>query len=103
MTFAQKFRLIWIDAVLVQRGQINRADICAAFDISTPQASLDLRDYMRLAGDFIAYDKSAKVYRKSGIESAFPSALHGLIISAQAAVQIARGPLQQKDKNDATG
>jgi hypothetical protein len=63
VTFFQTLRMIWIDAVLWEDGEIQRRDICENFDLSVPQASLDLRRYMQLHPGRIAYDRSAKVYR----------------------------------------
>lgn len=71
MTYAQTMRLIWIDGMLASVGSICRADICRMFLISTPQASLDLRAYRDAFPAGIAYDASAKCYRRSGSDNLF--------------------------------
>lgn len=60
--FAVTVRLMWIDGVIDNDGEINRSEICQAFGISTPQASLDLRRYMELNPGRIAYDVRGKRY-----------------------------------------
>lgn len=62
-TFAKVLRQLWIDAALSEDGELSRSDICAALCVSVPQASYDLREYMRANPGRIAYDRSAKVYR----------------------------------------
>ena len=61
-TFAVIVRLMWIDGVIENDGEINRREISQAFGISTPQASLDLRRYMELNPGRIAYDVRGKRY-----------------------------------------
>jgi hypothetical protein len=46
-------------------GFINREHIERKFGVSTPQASMDLRDYMRTNPGMIVYDKSSKRYVRS--------------------------------------
>ena len=60
--FAVIVRLMWIDGVIDNDGEINRSEISQAFGISTPQASLDLRRYMELNPGRIAYDVRGKRY-----------------------------------------
>lgn len=55
-------RLDFIDDVLASGAAVRRASIIKVFGISMPQASLDIRDYLRLTKQ-VAYDKSAKCYR----------------------------------------
>lgn len=71
MTFAQTMRLIWIDSVLSADGSINRRDIAIMFQISTPQASLDLRAYQAAFPTGIEYDRRKKCYRRVGADSLF--------------------------------
>jgi hypothetical protein len=59
----QTFRMIWIDGVLVEEGEIQRRDICVNFDLSVPQASQDLRRYQQMHVGRIYYDRSDKIYR----------------------------------------
>lgn len=71
MILAQKLRLIWIDACLDQDLGLNRSDVMSAFDISTPQASLDFREYISRWPDRIRYDAGRKAYYRAGSEPAF--------------------------------
>ncbi|MGA2997344.1 WYL domain-containing protein [Bradyrhizobium sp.] len=43
-------------------GRVNRKDLEDQFDISTPQASLVLRDYLEVAANNIEYNPSDKAY-----------------------------------------
>jgi len=63
-SFAVIVRLMWIDGVIDNDGEINRVDICRAFGISAQQASLDLRRYMELNPGRIGYDVRGKRYVK---------------------------------------
>lgn len=60
--WGQARRLAFIDMRLQYDGKINRRDLQAFFDISTPQASADLDLYKRLAPNNIRYDSSARVF-----------------------------------------
>lgn len=62
--FAIIVRMMWIDEVIEEDGQINRSDIMRAFGLSNPQASLDLKRYMAANPRRIAYDPSARCYIK---------------------------------------
>ena len=48
-----EWRLIW-------EGHLNRSDLEQRFGISTPQASVDLRNYREAAGDNIEYNATEK-------------------------------------------
>jgi hypothetical protein len=61
-TFAQTVRMMWIDAVIDEDGEIGRSDITRAFGVSMPQASADIRRYMARNPRRIAYDPSLKRY-----------------------------------------
>lgn len=50
-----EFRLFW-------EGRINRGDLVDHFEISIPQASLDLKSYLDLAPSNMDYDKQRKAY-----------------------------------------
>lgn len=60
--FSVMVRLMWIDGVIENDGEINRADISRAFGVSTPQASADLARYREINPNRIAYDPSRKCY-----------------------------------------
>jgi hypothetical protein len=55
-------RLAWIEETVRVFGFINREHITRKFGISTPQASMDLRDFQRLNPGAIQYDATAKRY-----------------------------------------
>jgi hypothetical protein len=55
-------RLEFIEWRAYWTGRVNRKDLEDEFDISTPQASVDLRTYQETAPGNIAYDSSGKTY-----------------------------------------
>ncbi len=61
-TFAQTVRMIWIDAVIDDDGEIGRGEIMAAFGVSPAQASHDIRKYLSKNPRRIGYDVSLKRY-----------------------------------------
>jgi hypothetical protein len=63
--WSQQRRLEFIDFVLCWDGQLNRGDITDFFDISVPQASLDIAHYIELAPHNLDYDKSSRTYLRS--------------------------------------
>ena len=69
-------RLEFIEWRLFWEGRLNRSDLEERFGISTPQASVDLRHYRKLAGANIEYDATQKRFcRLEGYEAALPSGL----------------------------
>lgn len=60
--FATVVRLMWIDDLIEEEGQVQRGDIARAFRMSVQQASHDLRRYMQLNPGRIAYDPSPRCY-----------------------------------------
>lgn len=67
-------RLAFIDFRLRWEGRLNRVDLKSFFQISTPQASLDIADYTTLAPENLSYDRSSRVYvAGEQFEPAFPS------------------------------
>ena len=61
-SWTQIRRFEFIEWKLFWEGLLNRSDLEDRFDISTPQASVDLRNYRDLAGDNIAYNSTAKAF-----------------------------------------
>lgn len=55
-------RLEFIEWRLFWEGHLNRSDLENQFGISTPQASVDLRNYRKLAGANIEYDATRKQF-----------------------------------------
>lgn len=64
-TYALEQRLRLIDFLLAHYGTVNRSALMDYFAISTPQASLDIQEYIRIAPGNAWYDKSAKTYCRS--------------------------------------
>ena len=60
--WGQARRLAFIDLRLQYDGKINRTDLTAFFDVSSPQASADLRLYDAMAEGNMTYDPSVKAY-----------------------------------------
>jgi hypothetical protein len=52
----------FIFATLKQFGQIRRADLVRQFDISIPQASTDIGDFLAANPAFAEYDPRLKTY-----------------------------------------
>ena len=61
-------RLDWIKESVEIFGTINRVHVQMKFGISTPQASIDIRDAMDRWPNLMEYDKSAKRYELMGPE-----------------------------------
>lgn len=75
--WTQNRRFEFIEWKLFWEGQLNRSDLEGAFEISTPQASVDLRNYRELAGANIDYDATERAFvPKANIKPLFlqPSA-----------------------------
>lgn len=64
MRGGQRQRLVFLEAVLQQAGLVRRRDVVDEFDISLPQATVDLRAYQELAPGNMVYDVRARVYRR---------------------------------------
>lgn len=62
MKYAIEQRLRLIDFLLHQYGTINRSALEDYFGVSTPQASIDIQEYLRRAPDNAAYCKKRKTY-----------------------------------------
>jgi predicted DNA-binding transcriptional regulator YafY len=62
MRWSQERRLQFIDFRLQWDGKLNRADLTKFFQISVPQASMDIRRYIALAPANLAYDHSQRIY-----------------------------------------
>lgn len=62
MRWSQERRLQFIDFRLQWDGRLNRADMTQFFQISVPQASMDIRRYIELAPANLIYDRSLRAY-----------------------------------------
>lgn len=58
----KRTRIEWIAEMVEIYGFINREHIQAKFGVSTPQASIDLREAMTARPGLIAYNTSTKRY-----------------------------------------
>lgn len=58
----KKYRMEWISETLRIFGFINREHLMAKFGISTPQASKDLNDFIRLNPEAMLYNNHLKKY-----------------------------------------
>lgn len=58
----QRHRVEWIAEMVRVYGFINRVHVCRKFDVSTPQASYDLKRAMESYPDMITYNASTKRY-----------------------------------------
>jgi hypothetical protein len=62
MRWSVEQRLEFIEFRLFWDGQLNRSDLTEKFDISVPQASMDLARYQSLAPHNLEYDRRRKTY-----------------------------------------
>ena len=58
----QDRRFEYMDWKLFWEGQLNRSDLEGMFGISTPQASVDLREYRAGLEEGVRYDATAKAF-----------------------------------------
>src|SRR3989344_2374533 len=64
-SWQQTRRFEFMEWKLFWEGRLNRKDLETTFDISTPQASVDLRNYRDIAGHNIVYDATEKGFLPS--------------------------------------
>jgi hypothetical protein len=66
--WAQSQRIAFIRGRLLRPGFINRAHLMKRFGISMPQASIDIREFLKLYPTAMEYNKAAKRYeaRRTG-------------------------------------
>jgi hypothetical protein len=64
LTWAQQARHDFITRRLSNPGYINRVDLQDAFEISTPQASIDLNRFMKMEPKAMAYNATTKRYER---------------------------------------
>ena len=73
MNGGQQARLRFIDCMLQHYGSLNRSVLEDYWGLSTPQVSIDIREYTKAAPLNLVYDKSRKTYvRTSEFKRAFP-------------------------------
>lgn len=69
----KRTRIDWIFEMVEIYGFINREHIQTKFGVSTPQASMDLRDAMTARPGVIVYNPNAKRYEKADERCLSPS------------------------------
>lgn len=62
VSYFKRERLAWIGEALRIFGYINRAHIIRKFEVSLPQASMDIQDFMKENPGVATYDSSLKSY-----------------------------------------
>ena len=62
MRYFEKLRHEFIGKFLKENGHINRSDLCDEFGISIPQASNDLKKWMKKNPGIIGYNTRKKIY-----------------------------------------
>ena len=98
--WSQQRRLRLVDFRLQWEGSFNRQDLKDVFDISTPQASLDIARYMSSTGAKISYDRGSRAYQPAvDFAPAFHSSgpqqyLAQLFATARGIVPTAESPLK---------
>jgi hypothetical protein len=65
MRYAIEQRLRFIDFIADNFGKINRKHLEDFFGISTPQATKDFKEYMKIAPDNIRYSITEKAYKRN--------------------------------------
>ncbi len=65
-TWYREYRYRWIKESVEIFGQINRENVCRKFGISTPQASLDLKEVLKRHPDLMTYNTTSKRYERNG-------------------------------------
>lgn len=66
MSWFSDRRMEWIAETLRVFGFIQRQHLMLKFDISTPQASHDLQEFMRRNPGVMTYDSKQKLYVSNG-------------------------------------
>ena len=90
MIFSQRFRVVWIDAMVARGFGINRADVTATFGVSKPQASTDLREHQRRFPGAMIYDTSLKRYTAGSSRSGIDPAVQAAVLKAATAMSTCR-------------
>lgn len=62
MRWAEEQRMKFIGGRLAVQGFINRSHVTSKFGVSVPQASMDLRKYLQLYPNSMAYSVTKKRY-----------------------------------------
>lgn len=64
LSFAQKQRLQFIEAMLIWDGAVQRADVCKVFDVTPNHLTRDIKRYRTCHKGALEYDVEARAYRQ---------------------------------------
>ncbi len=64
LTFAQKQRLQFIEAMLIWDGTVQRGDVCKVFNVTPNHLTRDIKRYRTCHKDALEYDVEARAYRQ---------------------------------------
>lgn len=63
LSFAQKQRLQFIEAMLIWDGTVRRGDVCRVFNVTPNHLTRDIKRYRTCHKDALEYDVEARAYR----------------------------------------
>lgn len=64
LSYAQKQRLQFIEAVLIWDGSVQRGDVCKVFDVTPNHLTRDIKRYRTCHKDALEYDVESRAYRQ---------------------------------------
>lgn len=64
LSFAQKQRLQFIEAMLIWDGSVQRGDVCKVFDVTPNHLTRDIKRYRTCNKDALEYDVESRAYRR---------------------------------------
>lgn len=64
LSFAQKQRLQFIEAMLIWDGSVQRADVCKVFDVTPNHLTRDIKRYRTCHKDALEYDVERRAYKR---------------------------------------
>lgn len=64
LSFAQKQRLQFIEAMLIWDGSVQRRDVCKVFDITPNHLTRDIKRYRTNHKEALEYDVESRTYRR---------------------------------------
>lgn len=63
LSFAQKQRLQFIEAMLIWDGSVQRSDVCKVFDVTPNHLTRDIKRYRTYLKEALEYDVESRAYR----------------------------------------
>jgi predicted DNA-binding transcriptional regulator YafY len=64
LSFTQRQRLQFIEAMLIWDGSVQRNDVCKVFDITSNHLTRDIKRYRTHHADALEYDVEARAYKR---------------------------------------